>query len=112
MENCIVFDDKADLVNKIKDVLNMGQEEISKLRERVVDYYESHLTPEKFVSNIESREKYIIIAVMITEKYVKDNALKLNEKSIIIGNDSALQSSIWFKILRTFKIGAFLYRWK
>lgn len=83
LHNCIVFDDKEDLVKIIQDVLSMDQEHISNMRKNVIEYYENHLIPAKFISRIESSDQYQITILMIIEKYVRHSAAKLNQHSIL-----------------------------
>jgi hypothetical protein len=103
MENCIVFDDKKDLIKKIEDVLGMGQKNVSEMRHKVIDYYEKHLSPRKFISDIESRVDNKITVLMITDKNTRKNASRLNEKSILITGKPALANNRWYKFFRTFR---------
>ena len=102
MENCIVFDDKKDLILKLEEVLGMGQEKVTEMRNRVIDYYESHLNPRKFISEIESREEQKITVLMITDKNTVKNVSRLNEKSILISGKPTFANSRFYKFLRTF----------
>ncbi|MDB4409745.1 glycosyltransferase [Gammaproteobacteria bacterium] len=103
MENCIVFDDKKDLIRKIEDVLEMGQQKISEMRDKAINYYENHLSPRKFISDIESREENKITVLMITDKNTVKKASTLNEKSILISGKPTLINSRWYKYLNTFR---------
>jgi len=97
MENCIVFSDKNDLVKNIKDILNMGKQQISEMRHKVIDYYENHLNPRNFVSDIESREGNKITVLMITDRNTKRNAPRLGKYSILITGKPVLASTPWHK---------------
>jgi glycosyltransferase involved in cell wall biosynthesis len=103
MENCIVFEDKKDLIKKIEDVLGMSQQKVSEMRGKVIDYYENHLSPRKFISDIESREENKITVLMITDKNTVKNASGLNEKSILITGKPTLANSRWYKFFRAFR---------
>lgn len=103
MENCIAFDDKKDLVRKIEDVLEMGQQQVSEMRNRVIDYYENHLSPRKFIKDIESRKDKKITVLMITDRNTVKNASRLNENSILISGKPTLANSRWYKLIRAFR---------
>ena len=103
MENCIVFDDKDDLVKKINDVLDMEKQQVAEMRRSVIDYYENHLNPRKFVSDIESREGNKITVLMNTDKNTRKNAPRLNEKSIIITGNPTLSNNRLYKFFRAFR---------
>ena len=103
MENCIVFDDKEDLIRKIEDVLEMGQQTISEMRDKVIDYYENRLRPRTFINNIESREENKITVLMITDKNTIRNASRLNEKSILISGKPTIENGMWYKLFGAFR---------
>ena len=103
MENCIVFDGKEDLIRKIESVLEMEPEKVSEMRLRVIDYYENHLSPGKFVGEIESRKENDITVLMITDENTKRNAQKLSDKSILISGKPVLPNSRWYNFLRSFR---------
>ena len=103
LENCIVFDDKEDLINKIEGVLGMDQQEISEMRTRVIDYYEHHLNPSRFISDVESREEHKVIVLMITDKHTVRNAFRLNEKSILITGRPTLANRRWYQFFRALR---------
>ena len=103
MENCIVFDDKKDLTNKIEDILGMGQQKIAEMRHKVIDYYENFLNPRKFISDIESRKENRITALMITDKNTRKNAPGLNKNSILITGKPVFANSRWYKLFHSLK---------
>ena len=103
MENCIVFDDKNDLIRKIENVFEMGQEDISEMRSKVINYYENHLNPRTFISDIESRTEKKITVLMITDRNTIKNASRLNEKSILISGKPTLSNSVWHKLFDAFR---------
>ena len=97
MENCIVFSDKNDLVNNIKIILDMKKQQIAEMRHKVIDYYENHLNPRRFVSGIEFREGNKITVLMITDMNTKKNATRLGKNSILITGKPVLASTPWYK---------------
>ena len=103
MEDCIVFGDRKDLVRKIEAVLDMGQQEVSEMRHRVIDYYENNLCPGKFIRDIEAREEDSITVLMITDENTIKNASRLNGKSILIRGKPTLANSRWHKFFRAFR---------
>lgn len=102
MENCIVFNDKEDLIKQVEGVLELEQQKISEMRLNVIDYYENHLSPGKFIGNIETRKEDKITVLMITDENTKRNATRLNKKSILISGKPVLANSRWYKYLRVF----------
>lgn len=50
--NCITFSDADDLAKKIEKVLSMEEDEISKMRKDVLEYYEKFLSPDSFYKSI------------------------------------------------------------
>jgi hypothetical protein len=103
MENCIVFDGRTDLVNKIKSVLEMSKQEITEMRNRVIAYYESYLNPISFLDELESRKEKNITVLMITDKNTIKNASRLNRKSILISGKPTLLNSRWYKFIHYLK---------
>lgn len=99
MENCIVFGDQKDLIRKMRIVLEMDQQQVSEIRDKVIYYYENHLSPRKFIKEIESREKNKITLLMITDKNTVKNAGKLNEKSILISGKPTLANRRYYKFI-------------
>ncbi len=94
MENCIVFGDRTDLLDKIKTVLAMDQAEVAEIRKRVIDYYENHLNPAKFIREIETRKERILTVLMITDENTIKNAKKLGRNSILIRGKPLLPGNI------------------
>jgi hypothetical protein len=89
LQNCIVFDDKADLLAKLNAVLEMGAEQIARMRQRAIDYFDEHLAPESFVRKLESTERQKVVVLMITDANASKNASKLNGHSVLIRGASA-----------------------
>ena len=88
LKNCIAFDDKADLLGKLNEVLAMSGEPIARMRQGVMDYYDNYLVPESFVGRIESNERKKVVVLMITDANVSKNAAKLNGRSVLIRGTS------------------------
>jgi hypothetical protein len=84
LKNCVVFNDRSDLINKLNSVLEMGDEQIAAMRQRAIDYYENFLTPSSFTRRIESNKRRNAIVLMITDANVSKNASRLNRHSILI----------------------------
>jgi hypothetical protein len=100
LQNCIAFDDKADLLGKLNAVLQMDPEHIARMRQRVIAYYDAHLAPGTFIRKIESSERQQVIVLMITDANVKKNAAKLNARSVLIRGTSAPGIGGWLAQLR------------
>jgi hypothetical protein len=101
LQNCVVFDDKADLLAKLNAVLEMGAEQIARMRQRVIDYYDDYLAPESFVRKVESSERQMVIVLMITDANVSKNASKLNGRSVLIRGALAPGIGGWLARLRS-----------
>lgn len=89
MENCIVFEDKNDLIDKINSALEMKAEQIAAMRKNVIKYYELYLKPSAIVKTIESRHENKTIVLLYTENNVRKNWSKLNKHSILMRSGSA-----------------------
>jgi len=90
MHNCVVFDDKQDLIAKLNSVFAMDASTIASMRDRAVAYYDSHLSNRSFTAAIEARRERKIDVLMIMEEYVRKNAHRLNARSALIrGSESA-----------------------
>ena len=84
MENCIVFDDRADLKSKLKLVLELDDATIARLRANVIDYYQTHLRPEAFVRRVETHRDRAFPILIYTSGYVAKNASRLGKGSILM----------------------------
>ena len=100
LQNCIAFDDKADLLAKLDAVLRMNPEQIGTMRQKVIAYYDEHLAPETFIRKIESSERQRVVVLMITDANVAKNATKLNARSVLIRGDSSPALGGWLAKLR------------
>jgi hypothetical protein len=103
MENCVSFYDRKDLIKKIRSIFELEQQKISEMRNQAIDYYENHLSPRKFISNIESKQESKTTVLMITDKNTIKNARRLNKNSILIRGKPTLANSRWYKLLQSFK---------
>jgi hypothetical protein len=97
MENCITFEDKNDLVKKIQYVLDMGEQQVARMRHNVIEYYENYLNPGKFVNDIETRKENKITVLMITDKNTVKNASRISKRSILISGKPVLASIPLYK---------------
>jgi hypothetical protein len=102
MKNCIVFGDKDDLVKKINDVLDMGKQQVAEMRQKVIDYYENHLNPQKFVDDIETKKGNRVTVLMITDKNTIKNASQLSKRSILITGKPVLAGTPLYKFFSRF----------
>jgi hypothetical protein len=101
LENCIVFDDEADLVTKLQEVLAMDARRIAELRQRAINYYEEHLSARSFTARIESHPARKLVVLIITEPNTARNASKLNRYSILIRGTSQPRAGRWWSTLAT-----------
>jgi hypothetical protein len=84
LDNCIAFDDRADLIDKLREVLRMDPAAIARMRDRVIAYYDQHLAPETFVRKLEATGGRKVVVLMITDANVSRNASKLNARSVLM----------------------------
>ncbi len=54
--NAILYSGKEDLIKKIDMVMGLSREEITRIQENVIRYYEEHLSPQSFVRRFEALE--------------------------------------------------------
>lgn len=83
-QNCVVFDDKDDLIAKLDFVLAMDAQTIAPMRERAIAYYDVNMSNHSFTAKIEARSERKIDVLMIMEEYVRKNAHRLNRRSVLI----------------------------
>ena len=50
------------------------------MRHNVIDYYENHLNPRKFISDIESRKESGLTVLMITDRNTRKNAARAEQE--------------------------------
>lgn len=71
-KNAIVYKDKEDLINKIRMVMQMPSEEILKLRQEVLKYYDQHLAKGRLIQRYEA-ESQQVSTLMLFPKIVSDH---------------------------------------
>lgn len=94
MENCIVFDDRDDLIEKLKLVLQMEQNQIARIRKNAINYYETYLRSNAFVQRIESSKAKRITILIYIESNVAQKSLKLKKNSILIRGATSARRGI------------------
>jgi len=98
-ETCIAFDERDDLIAKLREVLEMGDDRVAAMRRRVVDYYEKHLTAESFVAKVEADRAHKTIVLIVTDANTARNATELGRHSILIRD----HNPSWAKWLRSLR---------
>ncbi len=99
MENCIVFDDRDDLIGKLKCILEMNEEQIIRMRENVLSHYETHIKPDTFIHKVESSKDKKVTILMLTESNVARNVSRLNKNSILMRGTMPSSEKGWIKRL-------------
>ena len=84
MKNCIVFDDRDDLVAKLKLAMGMDREQITTMRKNAIEYFENYLNPETFVNRVEARKGSKVTILLIAESNMARRHTKLNRFSILM----------------------------
>ena len=102
--NCMAFDDRESLISTITQVLNMNQETINNMKNRVIDYYDSNLDPKRFIQKIESIPCKEITLLMTTDANVANNEFGLNRNSILITGKPMRPIDWWSDIRHTLHI--------
>jgi hypothetical protein len=82
--NCIVFDTRESLVERVRRVLAMPDREVQSLRAEVIRYYEEHLRPGRVVETIEGRTEPELTILIHTELNMARNENKLGPRSVLI----------------------------
>lgn len=95
MENCIAFDDKDDLIDKIRSALEMGTDQIAKMRANAMGHYETHLRSSAFTRGLESHPDRKIVVLIYTEGNVARNWTKLNKRSILMRGTTPAGGKGW-----------------
>jgi len=83
-ENCLVFEDEEDLVEKVREALNMEEKQKESMRREVIRYYEEYLHPVSFANSIVQTGARKVEVLIMTERYVRRNAGSLSRHSIIV----------------------------
>lgn len=95
MRNCIVFDDAADLIKQVKEVLRMSHSQVLAMRRNVLDYYDRYLSPSAFVERIESRKEPNVTVLLVTDANTTKNGGKLGPRSVLIRGTASGASRGW-----------------
>lgn len=66
--NCIVFQDKEELIRRISEILAMPSGIIDELRHHVISYYDQHLAPEAVIQNIMGRGDKLRTIYLLSEQ--------------------------------------------
>ncbi len=82
--NCIVFDGKDDLIDKMRMTLSMPDSQVEAMRSKVIDYYESHLGAEVLVRKIEEHADREVTLLIYSELNVAKRAAQLDGNSVLI----------------------------
>lgn len=101
MENCIVFDDRDDLIAKLKMVLEMAPEEIARLRSNVIDYYNMYMRPDTFIRRVEASADREVPILMYTERNMAKKSSKLGRHSILMQGTTTERGKNWFRRIVT-----------
>lgn len=88
-DNCVAFGDADDLVQKMQQVLVMPDDQIQRLRARVIDYYETHLQPGRIVDAVESRPERDLALLIYTELNMARHSKQLGRHSVVIRGPDA-----------------------
>jgi hypothetical protein len=86
MENCIVFNTKKDLVNKIRLVLKMNKKQIIRIRKNVIQYYNDYLDVAPLFNHLESIQDYHInmMVIAVAPQFRSEYLPNVNKNSIIV----------------------------
>jgi hypothetical protein len=94
-ENCIVFDDRGDLIDKLRHALQMEGSEIARLRQNVIDYYKNYLRSETFIDRIEQHPDTKFPILMYTERNMALKTRKLGRRSILLQGTTLPRKRGW-----------------
>jgi hypothetical protein len=100
MQDCVAFGDKKDLIAMVNQILEMDDEQISEMRRRVIEYYDRHLVADSFIRRIEAARDRKIVMLVISERYVAENASKLGKHSVLIHGTAEARTAGWRSTLR------------
>jgi len=96
-ENCIAFGNEDDLVAKLTLALNMGQDEIARMRSNVLYYYRRHMLSDTFVRRVESSPDRQVPILMYTERNMARNHKRLGRHSILMQGTTKPRPRHWFQ---------------
>ena len=95
LENCIVFRNESDLIERLESALAMPDAQVAAMRRRVIDYYERHLTANCFVERVLSHRDSDVTVLMITDANVAANERSLSGRSILIRGTTGSGRTKW-----------------
>lgn len=95
LKNCVVFDGKDDLIEKVNMVLAMSDEQKIEIRENAMKYYELNLTPQIFVKKVEASPESRLNILMYSEYNVAKKPTKLNGNSVLMRGEDAVGNWAW-----------------
>jgi hypothetical protein len=99
MRNCIVFDGKDDLIAKVRLAIGLPVEELAKLKQQAIDYYETQLRPEVFVQKVEARSESKLTLLLYTERNTALHARRLGRNSVLFRDSSSAKTRGWRGLL-------------
>lgn len=82
--DCLAFDNTNELALTLDRALNMSAAEIETMRHNVLDYYERHLRPDRFVRRVEAHPGPEVPILIHTERNTALNARRLGRHSILM----------------------------
>lgn len=95
LKNCIVFNGKDDLIEKVNMALAMSDDQRIEIRENAMEYYELKLMPGTFVKKVEARKESRLNILMYSEYNVAKHATKLNGQSVLIRGEDSVGNWAW-----------------
>ncbi len=79
--NCIVFRDRADLIRRVAEILQMAPVQVAELRRQAMVYYDQHLSPESVVGKIMQRRDKLHTIYLLSEQGSVEKLRKRKERS-------------------------------
>jgi hypothetical protein len=79
--NCIVFRDRADLIRRVAEILQMAPVQVAELRRQAMQYYDRHLAPESVVGKIMERGDKLRAIYLLSEQGSVEKLRKRKERS-------------------------------
>lgn len=92
-KNAIIYKDKEDLIRKVNEVFDMEENEIRRIRENVLKYYENYLTPERFVKDLKESGNDLV-TIMLHPKLVPTPAEEQAGKKVLAGIHQYFKSEV------------------
>jgi hypothetical protein len=89
LENCIAFSDEDNLIERIRAILEMSEQQMLEMKAGAIKYYEEQLTAETFLRHIECNSRKQLVTLLMTERYVAGNAAKLGPRSALMRSNVA-----------------------